>query len=206
MWGKAARDIGDQLRAGRHVLGVTQKSIGRAIGVGQAEVSRREHGMLRGVRAHHLAVHAAAVGLRLRINLWPVGGGLRDAAQLRYIASLVARIGQRWKVVLEAAVPTPDDLRAVDILLIGGPHRIVVEVITRLTDVQAQVRTIQQKARDIGATRVVIVLASTHANRTALVGARGALAASFDLDSRRVLAELAAGRDPGRDAIILFRA
>jgi hypothetical protein len=83
---------------------------------------------------------------------------------------------------------------------------VVVEVITRLADLQAVVRLAQAKARDLGATRLVIVIAATHANRAALAATRRALVDSFDLDSRAVLAALAAGRDPGRDAIVLLSA
>ena len=63
-------------------------------------------------------------------------------------------------------------------------------------------RAAQLKARDIRATRLVIVVAGTHANREALRAVRSTLVNSFELDARRVLNELAAGRDPGRDAII----
>ena len=151
-----------------------------------------------------LARHAAAVGLKLSIKLWPVGGGIRDAAQARYVAAFIARVGRGWKIVLEAPIPTPGDLRAVDILMLTGPVRIAVEVITRLADLQAQVRAAQLKARDIGATRLILVVAGTNANRAALRGVQSTLISSFDLDTRRLLAELAAGRDPGRDGVIVI--
>jgi hypothetical protein len=151
-----------------------------------------------------LARHAAAVGLKLSIKLWPVGGGIRDAAQARYAAAFIARVGRAWKIVLEAPIPTPGDLRAVDILMLAGPVRIAVEVITRLADLQAQVRAAQLKARDIGATRLILVVAGTNANRAALRGVQSTLISSFDLDTRRLLAELAAGRDPGRDGVIVI--
>ena len=93
-----------------------------------------------------------------------------------------------------------------DILLISGHLRIVVEVITRLADAQAQIRAAQLKARDLDATRLVIVLAATHANRDALNSVRDALGRAFSLDTRGVMAALAAGRDPGRDAIVLLTA
>ena len=67
---------------------------------------------------------------------------------------------------------------------------------TRLADLQAQVRAAQLKARDIDATRLVIVATGTHANRRALADARPSLVQSFELDTRTVLAALAAGRDP----------
>ena len=151
----------------------------------------------------YLSRHSAAVGLRLSVKLYPVGGGLRDAAQARHIANFLARIGKAWRVVLEATIPLPGDLRAVDVLL-DGPCRICVEVITRLHDLQAQIRAAQLKQRDIRATRLIIVVAGTHANRRALEDLRGTLVATFDLDTRRTLAQLANGRDPGRDAIVVL--
>ncbi len=205
-WERNAARIGDELRTGRHILGLTLRELSAATGVSKSELSRRELGKSRRLTGEKLAVHGAAVGLRLSISLWPAGGGVRDAAQARYIAAFVSRVGRLWRVRLEAAVPLPGDLRAADVLLQRGTLRIVVEVITRLADLQAQVRSAQHKARDLDATRLIVVVAATHANRNALASTRGALVDAFDLDSRRVLAELAAGRDPGRDAIVVLTA
>lgn len=203
-WRRTAQEIGDQLRTGRHVLGITQTQLGAGIGVSPSEISRRELGRSQRLTGQKLAMHAAGVGLKLSVKLFPVGGGIRDAAQSRYIAAFVARIGRMWKVTLEAPIPLAGDLRAVDVLLTSDQARIAVEVITRLADVQAQIRSVQLKARDIGATRLILVIAGTHANRNALASARAALLSSFDLDSRRMLADLAAGRDPGRDGIVML--
>jgi len=203
-WERTAREIGDELRTGRHVLGVTQKEIGAAIGVSAPEVCRRELGRSRRLTGDRLAVHAAAVGLKLVVKLYPLGGGICDAAQARFVAAFVARVGRPWRVSLEAPIPLRGDLRAVDVLLTSERARIAVEVITRLADLQAQVRAAQLKARDIGATRLILVVAGTHANRTALASARSTLVPAFDLDSRRLLADLASGRDPGRDGILIL--
>ena len=203
-WDRTARELGDQLRTGRLVLGLTLRELGTAIGVSSSEVSRRELGKSRRLTGEKLARHAAGVGLRLSVKLWPVGGGVRDAAQARYIAAFVARVGRGWKVTLEAPIQLPGDLRAVDLLLVAGDVRVAVEVITRLADLQAQVRAAQLKARDIGATRLILVVAATHSNRIILASARGALVSAFDLDTRRVLGDLASGRDPGRDAIVVL--
>lgn len=197
-------DIGDQLRTARHILGITLRQVGAAIGVSESEVCRRELGKAPRLNGEKLAIHAAAVGLRVSVRLFPVGGGIRDAAQARYIARFVARVGRAWKVLLEAPIPQAGDLRAIDVLLVSAEIRIAVEVITRLADLQAQVRAAQLKARDSGATRLVLVIAATRANRNALAGARATLVPAFDLDTRRVMADLAAGRDPGRDAIVLL--
>ncbi|HEX2884283.1 MAG TPA: helix-turn-helix domain-containing protein [Candidatus Limnocylindria bacterium] len=204
VWERFAREIGDQLRTARHVKGLTLREVGASIGVSASEISRRELGRSRRLTGEKLSMHAAAVGLRLSVKLFPVGGGLRDAAQARLVAAFVARVGRAWKVTLEAVVPDPGDLRAVDVLLVRGAERIAVEVITRLMDLQAQVRAAQLKARDIGATRLIVVVAGTHANRRSLAEARSTLAAGFDLDTRRLMADLAAGRDPGRDGIIVL--
>ena len=204
LWNRLAHEVGDQLRTGRHILGITQTALGAVIGVSQSEISRRELGRSRRLTGAQLAVHAAGVGLKVSVKLWPIGGGVRDAAQARYIAAFVARVGRPWKVTLEAPLPIAGDLRAVDVLLTAGGVRIAVEVITRLADLQAQVRAAQAKARDIGATRLILAIAGTHANRNALFAVRASLIASFDLDSRRLMADLAAGRDPGRDGMVLL--
>nr|MBA3852549.1 helix-turn-helix transcriptional regulator [Chloroflexota bacterium] len=143
LWNRLAHEVGDQLRTGRHILGITQTALGAVIGVSQSEISRRELGRSRRLTGAQLAVHAAGVGLKVSVKLWPIGGGVRDAAQARYIAAFVARVGRPWKVTLEAPLPIAGDLRAVDVLLTAGGVRIAVEVITRLADLQAQVRAAQ---------------------------------------------------------------
>jgi transcriptional regulator with XRE-family HTH domain len=204
LWARIAIQIGDQFRTARLVRGLTLRKVAVAIDSSASEVSRRELGTSRRLTGEKLAVHAAAVGLKVSVNLWPVGGGVRDAAQARYIAAFVARVGRPWRVVLEAPIPIAGDLRAVDVLLIRREVRVAVEVITRLADLQAQVRGAQLKARDIGATRLIIVVAATHANRRALEAVRASLVEAFDLDTRRVMADLARGADPARDAIVVL--
>jgi transcriptional regulator with XRE-family HTH domain len=203
-WHATARIVGEELRGARRMIGVTQARLGAVIGVSQSEISRRERGTARRFTGAQLAVHAAAVGLSLSVKLFPTGGAIRDEAQARYVAEFVRRVGHAWRVMLEAPIPLPGDLRAVDVLLRSGDIRIAVEVITRLTDVQAQVRAAQLKARDVGATRLLLVVAGTRANRESLAVARPSLVGAFDTDTRRVLAELARGADPGRDAILVL--
>jgi transcriptional regulator with XRE-family HTH domain len=204
-WPGVVAALTDELREARMAAGLTQRELARAVGVSRGHVSRVETRRARDMTLRGLTRHAAALGLRASIKVYPVGGAIRDEAQARYVARLVARVGRAWRVVLEAAVPIPGDLRAVDILLDNGTCRVAVEVITRLRDVQAQLRAADQKRRDIGAQRLVIVVAATHANRRAVNEARPALAAALDLESQRVLAALQAGRDPGRDALVLLR-
>ncbi|MEP7082910.1 MAG: helix-turn-helix domain-containing protein [Chloroflexota bacterium] len=163
-WNRTAQELAAELLHARRALGARQKDVAAAIGISGAEVSRRERGRVGRVPGERLAAHAAAVGLRLSVKLYPTGGGIRDVGQARYVARLV----------------------------------------TRLSDLQAQIRAAQLKARDIRATRLVLAVAGSHANRRALASARPALVASFEMDSRRIWEDLAAGRDAGRDAILVL--
>ena len=201
---RLAHELGDELRAARHVAGLTQRRVAAAIHSSQAEVSRRERGRVPGIGIDRLVAHGAALGMRASVKLWPVGGAIRDAAQARYVAAFVARIGRPWTVTLEAPMPIPGDLRAIDVRLRSADGTVAVEVITRLADLQAQLRAAQLKARDAQASRLVIVIAGTHANRRAVAGARPTIVQGYDLDARQVLLDLGAGRIPPRDALILF--
>lgn len=185
------------------MAGVTQVRVGAAVGVSGAEICRRERGRT-SMRIADLVVHAAAVGLRVAVTTHPAGRGVRDEAQLRYLGRFLGRIGPGFTRELEAPVPLPGDPRAVDAVLRAPGVVIAVEVITRLTDVQAQVRAARLKGRDIGATRLILAIAGSRANRRAFEAARPALAPAFDLDTRRTIGALARSRQPDRDAIVLL--
>lgn len=187
------------------MAGLTQAAIAAALGVSRDRVARVELRRVRNVGVEYLVSHAAAVGLKASIKFYPTGGAIRDEAQASYIARFVERIGHAWRIKLDVPILLPGDLRAVDVLLQNSTCRIVVEVITRLRDLQAQLRAAQLKQRDLGADRMILVIAGSHANRLALTAARPTLLATFELDTRRVLASLAAGQDPGRDAVIALR-
>ena len=203
-WHQRRLSLGSELRTSRLTNGATQTDVGAAIGVSASEISRREHGNAQNLSARSLSEHAAAVGLRLVITTYPTGGGVRDAAQLKYTHRFLERVSDTFLRELEAVIPLPGDLRAIDIVLRAVGCLIAVEVITRLGDLQAQIRAARNKARDIGATRLILVVAGTHANRRALDEARPAMNGAWDLDTRRVMAALAAGRQPDHDALILI--
>ena len=201
-WDRRHVELGADLRIHRRILGATQRQVAHAIDSSPSEISRRERGRAPYATARSLAEHGAAVGLRLVITVHPTGAGVRDAAQLRFIERFMARVSPSFRPELEAPIPLPGDLRAIDIVLRAPGVLIAAEIVTRLGDIQAQIRLARQKARDIGATRLIIVVAGSHANRRVLDEARPALVGSWELDSRRVIGDLAAGRQPDRDAVI----
>lgn len=195
--------VATDLRQARLALGATQTQIADALGVSRNVVSRVELGKAPDLTIGHMVRHAAAVGLKPSVKLYPVGGGVRDVAQARYISKFVARVGAAWRIRLDAPIPLAGDLRAIDVLL-SGICTIAVEVVTRLTDLQAMLRAAQLKQRDIGAQRLIIVISGSHSNRRVLAEFRAVLGPSFDMDTQRVLARLRKGEDPGRDAIVVL--
>ena len=198
-------EIAREIRLARVIGGLRQVDLARSAGTTQARVSRLERGHALDVGLPELARLAGAVGLKLVALCYPAGSPLRDAGQIALLERLRLQIAPVWGWRTEVPVNSPGDLRAIDALLTFGRCSIAVEAWTRLADLQAQTRSAQLKRRDIGATRLVILLADTWANRQALNSVAGHVTASFPLGTRAILVALRAGRDPGADGIAILR-
>jgi transcriptional regulator with XRE-family HTH domain len=198
------KDIGRELRVARLTSGLTQRQVGQSLGRSNAHVSRVEAGLIKGFGIKGLCRHAAVVGLKPWIALFPRVARPLDRAQLTLLARFRERIAGSWQVIIEAAIPIDGDLRAADALLTGAGVRCMVEVITRLADVQAQVRSMRRKQRDLMADRLILVIAGTTTNRRALGYAAPALLDTFPMDTKATLRALAAGVDPGADGIVVL--
>ena len=141
--------------------------------------------------------HAAAVGLMPYVKLYPLGRRLLDQPQLSLLAQLRGGLHPSW-ARSRGAGANPSDLRAW-----GLPHRspdcaILVEAYTRFSDYQAQVRSAHRKQADLGATRLILLLAATHANRSAIREAGVVARDSFPLGTKASACGPRRGRDPGR--------
>lgn len=101
-------------------------------------------------------------------------------------------------------MPEAADLRAADAVIRVDAGAAAVEAITRFADVQAQYRAGRLKQRDLSLERLIFVVAGTSANRAAIRGAGDVLATYFPVRTREALRELAAGRLPEADALILL--
>jgi transcriptional regulator with XRE-family HTH domain len=196
-------DIGDELREARLRAGLRQRDVAAAIGMSQSKVARIEGGRLETVALLDLARHAGAVGLKLHARMYPAGPPLRDRAQLALLDRFHRRISPQWRVRLEAPLQLAGDQRAWDMLLWSGELTIGVEAISRLRDVQAQVRAAQLKRQDAKATRLILLVAATHSNRRALALAERLIRAEFTIGTGPAFVSLSAGRDPGGDALIV---
>ena len=202
---RTVAEHGSDLREARVAAGLRQADVASLLRRSTSAIGRVERNAAGKVAVEDLAAHAAAVGLKLSTRLYPGPGRLRDAGQLEMITryrAIVASGG--WSAALEAPVGPAGNLRAFDLVLSRGSVRIAHEFVSRLRDVQAQIRPLLRKQRDSGVPRLVLVIAATHANRRALAEAEPTLREAFPLGSRTVLAALRAGRDPGANGLVLL--
>ena len=184
---QSRRELADEFRRARMNAGMTLADCAHPLGWSRQKASRMEAARIETARLGELIRYASVLGLRLRVRAYPVGAPLRDVAQLAVTRRFRARLGDAWRVTLEAPIGIPSDLRAFDLLLRCDETRIVVEVITRLTDVQAQLRALQLKHRDGGICGpLLIVVAESKRNREALRFVRPMLADDFPIPSRLV--------------------
>jgi hypothetical protein len=145
----------------------------------------------------------AAVGLDVRLRVWPAGDPIRDAGQQRLLERLGRRLAGdlRWRT--EVPLPIEGDLRAWDAVIGGDGWQLAVEAETVVGDVQALERRLALKRRDGGIKRVLLLIADTRRNRREIAAAPSAFA-DLDRDVRAVLRAIAIGRDPGVDALVLL--
>ncbi len=76
-------------------------------------------------------------------------------------------------------------------------------MITRFADFQAQLRSARRKVRDLGAQRLILVVAGTDTNRRALRDSGSSVDAAFPIRTKGALELLARDGDLGADALIL---
>jgi hypothetical protein len=183
--------------------GVTQRTLARAAGLSQSQNSRTERAQRRHVGLDELARHAAALGLRLSVKVYPEGRPVRDAAQLRLLQRLRGELGGRFRWRTEVPVAGTGDDRAWDAVL-DGSGSVGIDAETRLRDVQAVQRRCEFKWRDGSVDRLVLVVADTRHNRAVLREHRVALHSTFPGDTAEVMAALRRGRVPVRNGVVVL--
>jgi transcriptional regulator with XRE-family HTH domain len=197
-------DVGRELRIARIAAGLRQADVASRCGTSESRICRVEHARLATLSVAAISRHAAAVGLKPSVKLYPLGRRLLDGPQLELLKRFHARIHRAWKWETEVPIPLPGDLRSADCRLSLPGCTVLVEAFTRLSDWQAQSASAARKKRDLDTTRLVLLLAATHANRRAAAEARPVVTGSFPLTTKATMAALAEGRDPGADAIVFL--
>jgi len=182
--------------------GLSQEAVAARIGVTRQLISLWERGHVH-PNPIQLARWAAVVGLDVTIRASPAGSPLRDAGQLKTLGRARRLIGEQWSWRTEVPVSTePLDRRAVDAGIRRGAVRIGLEVITRLSDAQAQVRAATLKQEAAGLDRMILILADTQHNRAAVRAAANTFLPAFPVSARGSLLDLRAGRLPRADAVV----
>ena len=154
-----------------------------------------------------LACFAAVVGLSYSGKMFVGKSRLRDATQLRddQLVPREPQAGWGWRCRIEEPLAVTGDLRAFDLMLRADAARVAHEFVSRLRDVQGQVRPLLVKQRDGGIATLVLVLRDTAQNRRAVHDAGPALRDSFPLGTRATLQAIRERRDPGANGIVFWR-
>jgi transcriptional regulator with XRE-family HTH domain len=201
---QALARIGEEFREARLAAGLTQRHVAEAVGISQAELSRVERGMASWVTYETLVLIAAVLGLDLPLRAFPVGGPIRDVAQLQLLAKFRAVLpaGLSWRT--EVPLQIERDLRAWDAVVGSRGWQVPVDAETRLRDVQALVRREALKRRDDGAEIMILLVADTRHNRQVVRLAKPDLVGDFPIPGNVVLAALSRTERPTGSGIVFL--
>jgi transcriptional regulator with XRE-family HTH domain len=198
------RDLGRELRQARVEHGLSQDSVGQAVGLSDTEVGRIERGIIRTVSVIQWSRLLSVVGLELAARAYPAGSPIRDRASLQLLTRLRVEIPAQIGWQSEVPIGPAGDLRAWDAVLRVHGDRIGVEAETRLVDLQAVTRRIALKCRDSGIPKAILLLSATRTNRAALRAFEGSIRDAFPTPGREALYALRAGHLPGSSAVVLL--
>jgi transcriptional regulator with XRE-family HTH domain len=182
---------------------LSQGDVGRACGTSHAAIGRIERGDNKVLGIVTLSKALAVVGLDLSVRAYPHASAHRDAAHAALLERLHVRLPEELSWSTEVPFPNAGDLRSWDALIRIRRLRVAIEAETRARDGQELQRRLNQKRRDGGADRLILLLADTRSNRAFLREFGPSFAAEFPTPGATALSALERGMDPG-DAIILL--
>jgi transcriptional regulator with XRE-family HTH domain len=202
----AQRELLRDLRDRRLALGLSQRTVAGAAGIGRSMLGRIERGEIASPDITDLGAMAAVLGLALRIAMYPQGQPIADRVQLRLLAAFRDRIPQSMGWRTEVPLPVAGDRRAWDAVVTLLDGWTAIEGISRLGAVDATIRRAKLKLRDDPRIeRLVLVILDTNRNRAALAAAGPTIRDDFPLDTRAVLSALHGGHTPSANGIVLLR-
>ena len=173
------------------------------MGISHTQVQRIEAGAAPHVNIDLLARFAAVVGSELSMGIHPVGAPVRDKGHLALLGRFAIRLAPSVDWRREVPMPIPGDLRSADGVASTEGFGAIVEARDRLDDVQAAERRLRSKQRDLGLLRAILLVADTRHNRR-VIDQVPALRHGFQIDTRRCMAALSRGEDPGGDCLVIL--
>jgi transcriptional regulator with XRE-family HTH domain len=169
---RSLQQLGDEFRERRLAIGLSQASVGTAIGVSRSVYSRIENGKLTALGIVRAAQLGAVLGLDVSVRAFPGPAHIRDAGSQRRLEHVLAQIMPPLSGATEVPLPQlPDratELRAWDLIVSGDGKRTAMELEMRLRDVQAVERRVGLKLRDDRVDGFVLLVADTRTNRAVL--------------------------------------
>ena len=193
----------DELASNRRSIGLSLREAARRLAVSHDRLARLERGEAGALTIEMAARYAAVLGLTLAVSLHPDGDPIRDRGHLALLERFRRRLpaGVRWRT--EVPIPIAGDQRSADAVVSTRTAHHLVEAETHVGDFQALERRIGAKARDLGADRVVLLLADTRHNR-ALLSAIPAIRERFPIDARTWFRAIGRDVEPSGDALVIL--
>jgi transcriptional regulator with XRE-family HTH domain len=196
------QELRREWREQRLSAGLTQRAVGRAIGLSREAYGRVERGAVADVGLATAARISAALGTQLSVKAFPLGAPIRDAAHIELLTRFELELAPAWRRRRESPI-AGEDRRAWDLRL-DGPVSVGVEAETRPRDLQALQRRMNLKQRDSGVQRMILLVAGTRQNRARLRELLPVLRGDFPLGTREMLDALRRGIDPGANGIVVI--
>lgn len=195
--------VGDALSLARRTANLSLREVARRVDVSLETMIRLERGDTATMTLDLVARAAEVLGLELAASLYPNGDPVRDRGHLALLERFRRRLPAAVVWRTEVPMPIVGDLRSGDGVLTISPTDYLVEAETHLSDFQALQRRIGAKARDLGADRVVLLLADTRHHRILLMSTPE-IRARFPVDMRTWFRAIEQWRDPGGDALVIL--
>ena len=197
--------LGEELRARRHELGVSQLGVAHAAGLSRPRYTRVEAGAAPSLTVLELASIGSVLGLDSVVRLYPGGVGLRDAGHARRLREIAGWVRRPLTFRIEVALPSSEhpEQRAWDAMITGAGERTAIELETRIRDAQAVRRRHEGKRRDDPTEHFLLVVAATRTNRRVLAEYEALFADLPGLRPSVVRTALQSGRHPPTGLMLL---
>ena len=193
-----------EARNARLGSGLSQQDVADALGISRSQYSRIERGLSSDLSIEMASRVFAVLGYELSVRAFPSGDPIRDAAHAALLERLHAVCHRSLVWRTEVPLPIPGDARAWDATIRGSTFRAGVEGETRFRDLQALDRRLALKERDGAMDRLILLVLDSRSNRDAIRAHSEWVDGRFPVPRVRALQLLAAGLDPGGNALILL--